>query len=89
MTVTATRRIGRETSPVTFRSKLLELMDAKGWSVSDLAQAASLSFPTVRSYTSRGKNARLPNLHNAFRLAEALGVSVEVFRECEDFLKDE
>ena len=74
---------------MSFRDKLLALMRAKGWSVSDLAKASGLSFPTVRSYTSKGRNARLPTLTNAFRLATALGVSVDEFRQCDDFTDTE
>lgn len=74
---------------MSFADKLRSLMEAKGWSVSDLAKASGLSFPTVRSYTSTGKNARIPNLSNAFKLSDALGVSVDVFRQCEDFQSDD
>ena len=73
---------------MTFASKLQQLMQAKGWSVSDLAQASGLSFPTVRSYTASGKNRRFPTLGNAIKLAEALEVSLEEFKECTDLLKD-
>jgi transcriptional regulator with XRE-family HTH domain len=75
----------RQETPVTFAQKISTLLKEKGWSVSDLAQASGLTFPTVRSYTAKGKNARIPNLANAFKLADALGVSVEAFKECEDF----
>ena len=70
---------------MTFSQKLRLLMQEKGWSVSDLAQAAGLAFPTVRSYTAKGKNGRIPTLANAFKLATALGVNVEVFKECDNF----
>lgn len=70
---------------MTFAEKLRSLMETKGWSVSDLAKASGLSFPTVRSYTAKGKAARIPNLSNAFKLAGALGVSVDVFSTCDDF----
>jgi transcriptional regulator with XRE-family HTH domain len=74
---------------MTFASKLLQLMQDRGWSVSDLAQHAGLSFTTVRSYTAKGKNKRLPTLVNALRLATALGVSLEEFKECSDLIRDD
>jgi transcriptional regulator with XRE-family HTH domain len=72
---------------MTFRAKLLELMAVREWSVSDLARESGLTFPTVRSYTSTGKNRRLPTLVNAIKLAEALGVSLEEFKDCTDLVK--
>jgi transcriptional regulator with XRE-family HTH domain len=73
---------------MTFRDTLLQLMVVKGWSVNDLARESGLSFATVRSYTSKkGKGGRLPTLGNALKIAAALGVSVEVFKDCSDIVK--
>lgn len=72
-------------SPVTFREKLNDLRKAKGWSVKTLAVQAGLRFGTVNGYCISGKNNKLPNLKNAFRLAKALGVSLEVFSDCSDW----
>jgi DNA-binding Xre family transcriptional regulator len=71
---------------MTFRQKLLDLMRSREWSVSKLAQESGLSFPTVRSYTASGKNNRLPNVRNLFKIAAALGVAIEEFRKCEEFV---
>lgn len=75
--------------PVKLRDKLLTLMKQKDWSVSDLADAAGLSFPTVRSYTAKGSNARLPNVRNLLKLAKALKVKFEELATCDDFTTDD
>jgi DNA-binding XRE family transcriptional regulator len=44
-----------------------------------LAQASGLSIGIVRDYEQGKKE---PSMRSAFKLAEALGVSVEVFKDC-------
>lgn len=78
-------QVASEVSPVTFREKLNELRKAKGWSVRTLAVQAGLRTGTVNGYCIAGKNNKLPNLRNAFLLAKALGVSLEVFSDCSDW----
>ncbi len=74
---------------MTFATKLRQLMRAKEWSVSDLAKASGLTYPTIRSYLAdpKSKGHRLPTLANAVRLANAFGVGVEAFSVCSDFEK--
>lgn len=74
---------------VTFRERLNELRRSKGWSVKTLADKAGLPVGTVNGYLIEGKNNRIPNLKNAFKLANALGVSLEVFSDCSDWANDD
>jgi len=64
---------------MTFADTLRELRQKAGLSQSQLALAAGLSLGVVRDYEQ--KTGVLPSLPSAFRLADALGVGVEVFRE--------
>lgn len=45
------------TAQMTFRAKLKELIDAKGWSVGELARISSIPYATCKSYF-QGKNQR-------------------------------
>jgi transcriptional regulator with XRE-family HTH domain len=64
---------------MTFAEKLRELRVAAGLTQQQLADHSRHSLPTVRSYE---QGHREPLLSTAFRLARALGVSVEAFAEC-------
>lgn len=68
----------------TFAERLRVLMEAKGWSVNDLARESGLSFNTVKSYLASGANNRLPTLANARRLAKALECTVDYLSESSD-----
>jgi transcriptional regulator with XRE-family HTH domain len=71
------------------RTKLLQLMQERGWSVNALAQKSGLSFPTVRSYLStKPSGKRLPSVANLLKLAKALEVNLEDLAGCDDFVKD-
>lgn len=61
---------------MTFADKLRELRTAANLEREGLAQASGLSRGVIRDYE-QGK--RMPTLESAFKLARALGVSVEVF----------
>jgi transcriptional regulator with XRE-family HTH domain len=61
-----------------FAAKLKGLREEKGLSREDLAGASGLSRGAIRDYE---QGHREPSLASAFKLAEALGVSVEVFKD--------
>jgi putative transcriptional regulator len=61
----------------TFAERLKELREKAGLTQAALAQATGLSLGVVRDYEQGRKE---PALRSAFKLAEALGVSVEEFR---------
>jgi transcriptional regulator with XRE-family HTH domain len=67
-----------EGSPVSFANRLRELREQKGMSREELAQVCGLGRGTVRDYE---QGHREPTLRSAFKLAEALGVSVEEFKD--------
>jgi transcriptional regulator with XRE-family HTH domain len=62
----------------TFGKILRQLRDAKGMSEQDLADKSGVPFDTVRSY---GKDASAPGIANAVKLAVALNVSLDAFRD--------
>jgi transcriptional regulator with XRE-family HTH domain len=62
---------------MSFATRLRELREEKGLSREDLSQLCGLGRGTVRDYE---QGRREPTLGSAFRLADALGVSVEEFR---------
>jgi transcriptional regulator with XRE-family HTH domain len=70
---------------MTFRDKLLELKDKKGWSEKELAKRAGVSWGAVHSYLQQGKSRRLPSVAVFVALARALGVKLEVLADCEEF----
>jgi transcriptional regulator with XRE-family HTH domain len=61
----------------TFAIRLKELREKAGLTQAALAQATGLSLGVIRDYEQGRKE---PALRSAFKLAEALGVSVEEFR---------
>lgn len=63
---------------MSFADRLRELRQAKGLSREQLSALSGLGKGTVRDYE---QGLREPTLRTAFRLADALGVSVEAFRE--------
>jgi transcriptional regulator with XRE-family HTH domain len=67
---------------MTFRETLNWLRAKKGLSIARLATAAGLPLSTVNSYVISGKHSQMPSLHNAAKLAQALGVSLAAFDRC-------
>jgi transcriptional regulator with XRE-family HTH domain len=65
----------------TFAEKIKRLREAAGLTQAQLAQGAGLSLGIVRDYEQSKKE---PTLRSAFKLAEALGVSCEAFKDCLD-----
>jgi transcriptional regulator with XRE-family HTH domain len=65
----------------TFAEKIKQLREDAGLTQAGLAQRASLSLGIVRDYEQGRKE---PSLQSAFKLASALGVSCEAFRDCID-----
>jgi transcriptional regulator with XRE-family HTH domain len=65
----------------TFAEKLKELRKKAGLSQSGLSQKSGLSLGVIHDYEQAKK---IPNLRSAFKLAEALGVSCEAFKDCID-----
>ena len=88
MVATVTRRIGRETSPVTFAEKLRQLLDARDWSVNELALRADVPYTTLKAYFQVNKKtnkARLPTYANVVAICRALGISTDSFQDCSDW----
>jgi transcriptional regulator with XRE-family HTH domain len=67
---------------MTFAARLRELREKAGLTQEALARAADMSIGNVRNYE---QGIREPYMRGLFRLADALGVSSEAFRDC---LKD-
>jgi transcriptional regulator with XRE-family HTH domain len=65
----------------TFAEKIKHLREEAGLTQAGLAQRASLSLGIVRDYEQGRKE---PSLQSAFKLASALGVSCEAFKDCID-----
>jgi transcriptional regulator with XRE-family HTH domain len=65
---------------MTFAEKLRRLRDAAGLSEAKLAREAGLTFASVHGY---GLGRRTPSFPAVVQLARALGVSCEVFADCE------
>ena len=70
----------KSTHPYSFGRKLFELRSAKGMTQSDLAEKMKVSVRTVSYYERRAKN---PTLQFLERIAEAMGVPVQVFIEAD------
>ena len=64
---------------VTFAEKLRELRERAGLTQSQLAQSSGVPLGSIRNYE---QGQREPYWSVAFRLAAALGVSVEAFSVC-------
>jgi transcriptional regulator with XRE-family HTH domain len=64
-----------------FADRLRELREASGMTQEKLANAAGLSLGAVRNYE---QGIREPYWQVVFKLASALGVSCEAFRDCID-----
>jgi transcriptional regulator with XRE-family HTH domain len=64
-----------EFSKVSFANRLSALRNDKGWSQEDLARESGVSLNAVARYESE---ANVPTLETAFKLAEALGCSLDV-----------
>ena len=82
-------------SMATFREKLLELKDKKGWTIEQLADAAGLGYDVVKGYLIKRSNApkefagsgsRLPSLANAIALAKALDQPTTIWDSCTDMV---
>jgi transcriptional regulator with XRE-family HTH domain len=65
---------------MTFADKLKELRSSAGLTQAQLAEKSGRGLGAIRDYE-QGK--REPLLSTAFTLADALGVSVEIFKGCE------
>jgi transcriptional regulator with XRE-family HTH domain len=66
---------------MTFADRLRGLREAAGLTQAALADAAGLSLGAVRNYE---QGIREPYWAAVFKLADALGVSCEAFRDCVD-----
>jgi transcriptional regulator with XRE-family HTH domain len=66
---------------MTFAERLKELREKAGLTQAALHEASGLSLSVIRDYE-QGK--REPTLRSAFRLADALRVDVNVFKDCEE-----
>lgn len=69
-------------SAMTFREKLRELRDQAGLSEAKLAEVSGVAFGALHKY---GLGIRKPPFEAVIKITKALGVSCEVFAECEDF----
>lgn len=69
---------------MTFSEKLAELIDSSGQSKPKIAELAGIKFPTFQDYLYKGK---IPSATNLFKISKALGVSCEVFRDCDEGLQ--
>ncbi len=70
---------------MTFSEKLSELVESSGDSVPKICKRAGIKLPTFNDYLYKNK---IPSAMNLFRITKALGVSCEVFRECEEVPKE-
>jgi transcriptional regulator with XRE-family HTH domain len=66
---------------MTFAKKLQELREQAGMTQTQLAEASGLPLGSLRNYE---QGQREPYWNVVFKLADALGVAVEVFAECVD-----
>jgi transcriptional regulator with XRE-family HTH domain len=66
---------------MTFGERLRELREAAGMTQEFLARRGGVNIWTIRGYE---QGRRDPNWKMAFVLADALGVSVEAFRDCQE-----
>ena len=66
---------------VTFGELVLKLLEVKGMNQNQLALKSGLSRPHINRIV-HGDIAS-PSVDNAFAIADALGVDINVFRECE------
>lgn len=64
---------------MTFAQKFQELRESKGFTIPLLSSATGLPQSTVKSYL---MGYRDPSAENLFKMADALGVSIEEFRGC-------
>ena len=64
-----------------FAEKLRELRDRAGLSEAKLAELSGVSFGAVHNY---GLGLRTPTFPAVVKLARALGVTCQVFADCED-----
>lgn len=64
-----------EFSKVAFSNRLSALRNDRGWSQDDLARESGVSLNAVARYESE---TNVPSLETAFKLAEALGCSLDV-----------
>jgi transcriptional regulator with XRE-family HTH domain len=63
----------------TFAERLKHLREKAGLTQVTLSTSSGMSLGIIRDYEQGKKE---PALRSAFRLADALGVSVEAFRDC-------
>ena len=71
---------------MTFAEKMRELRDAKGLSEAKLADVTGIAFGTLHNYAI---GRRPPPFGAVVRIAKALGVTCEVFAECDDIATDD
>lgn len=69
-----------------FKDLLRQLREKSGLTQQQLADKAGLPVGSLRSHE---QGQRLPNWRTVVKLARALGVSVEVFSECDEVKDDE
>jgi transcriptional regulator with XRE-family HTH domain len=65
---------------MTFAEKLRELREKKGLTEKALAEAADVTYATIRGYA---LGRRAPSFEVVLQLADALGVDCRAFRGCE------
>jgi transcriptional regulator with XRE-family HTH domain len=71
---------------VTFAERLKEVRARAGFSQSHLESKSGVPAGTIRNYE---QGIRKPSLSAGIKLAKALGISADVFADCEDIIKDE
>ena len=65
---------------MTFGEMVVKLLEERGMSQNELARRCNLSGPHINRLIHGG--IKKPTLNNAFAIADALGVDVNVFRSC-------
>ena len=63
-----------------FGELVMQLLDERGMTQIELARRSGLSRPHINRIIKGG--IEYPSIENAFSIADALGVDVNVFREC-------
>ena len=73
-----------EQKMATFRETLRTLLFQKDIKLIDLARRARISYAAVRGYTAKNASRR-PSVSHLIAIAKVLDVSLDVFRDCQDF----
>lgn len=80
-----------ETARMTFRDTLAAALEQKGWSRGELAKQSGVPYATVKSWFQAHKDkdenptGRLPSIKHLAAVARAIGVSLDHFKDCDEF----